>query len=57
LVAPDFMKKQLIALIEQETIHAKNGQEAYIKAKMNSLVDTDIIKKLYEASNAGVKFN
>ncbi|MBP7510455.1 MAG: polyphosphate kinase 1 [Bacteroidia bacterium] len=55
LVAPDFMKKQLIALIEQETIHAKNGQEAYIKAKMNSLVDTDIIKKLYEASNAGVK--
>jgi polyphosphate kinase len=55
LVAPDFMKKQLIALIDQETLNAKNGQTAYIKAKMNSLVDTDIIKKLYEASNAGVK--
>ena len=55
LVAPDFMKKQLIALIDQETLNAKNGHTAYIKAKMNSLVDTDIIKKLYEASNAGVK--
>ncbi|MDZ4668500.1 MAG: polyphosphate kinase 1 [bacterium] len=55
LVAPDFMKKQFIALIEQETMNAKLGKPAYIKAKMNSLVDTDIIKKLYEASNAGVK--
>ncbi|OYU96036.1 MAG: polyphosphate kinase 1 [Bacteroidetes bacterium B1(2017)] len=55
LVAPDFMKKQFIALIEQEASFAKAGKPAFIKAKMNSLVDVDIIKKLYEASNAGVK--
>jgi polyphosphate kinase len=55
LVAPDFMKKQFIALIEQEALNAKAGKPAYIKAKMNSLVDFDIIKKLYEASNSGVK--
>jgi polyphosphate kinase len=55
LVAPDFMKKQFITLIENESSHARAGKPAFIKAKMNSLVDTDIIKKLYEASNAGVK--
>lgn len=55
LVAPDFMKKQFITLIENESSHARAGKSAFIKAKMNSLVDTDIIKKLYEASNAGVK--
>jgi polyphosphate kinase len=55
LIAPDFMKKQLIVLIDQEAKNAKEGKPAYIKAKMNSLVDTDIIQKLYDASNAGVK--
>jgi len=54
LVAPDFMKKQLLQLIDQEARNAREGKPAYIKAKMNSLVDTDIIQKLYEASNAGV---
>ncbi len=54
LVAPDYMKKQLIQFIDQETKNAKDGKPAFIKAKMNSLVDTDIIQKLYEASNAGV---
>lgn len=55
LIAPDFMKKHLLALIENECKNAKDGKPAYIHAKMNSLVDTDIIQKLYEASNAGVK--
>lgn len=55
LIAPDFMKRQFIQLIEKETQLAKMGKQAAIFAKMNSLVDTDVIKKLYEASNAGVK--
>ncbi len=55
LVAPDFMKQKFIELIEQEAANARVGKPAFIKAKMNSLVDTEIIKKLYEASNAGVK--
>jgi polyphosphate kinase len=55
LIAPDFMKRQLIQLIDQEAKNAKEGKPAFIKAKMNSLVDTEIIQKLYDASNAGVK--
>ena len=42
-------------MIENETQNKKNGKPAYIIAKMNSLVDNDIIKKLYEASKVGVK--
>ena len=37
--------------------NAKNGREAIIIAKMNSLCDKEIIEKLYEASNAGVKIH
>jgi len=57
LVAPEFMKKQFIALIKNEIVNAQSGKPAYIIAKMNSLVDADIIKALYEASNGGVKIN
>ncbi|MDP1727895.1 MAG: polyphosphate kinase 1 [Bacteroidota bacterium] len=57
LVAPEFMKKQFLNLIEHEASNAKQGKPAYIIAKMNSLVDFEIIKKLYEASNAGVKIS
>lgn len=55
LIAPDFMKQQFLDLIDQEANNAKAGKPSFIKAKMNSLVDTEIIKKLYDASNAGVK--
>ncbi|MBU3662705.1 MAG: polyphosphate kinase 1, partial [Bacteroidetes bacterium] len=55
LIAPDHMKRQFLALIDIEIANAKQGKEASIFAKMNSLVDIDIIKKLYDASNAGVK--
>ncbi len=55
LIAPDFMKQQFLELIDQEANNAKAGKPSFIKAKMNSLVDTEIIKKLYDASNAGVK--
>ena len=55
LVAPEFMKKQFIGLIENESANARQGKPSYIIAKMNSLVDYEIIKKLYEASKAGVK--
>jgi polyphosphate kinase len=57
LVAPEFMKKQFMALIKNEAHNARMGRPAYIIAKMNALVDADIIKALYDASNAGVKIN
>jgi polyphosphate kinase len=55
LVSPFFMRKKLLALIQHEITNAKNNKKAYITLKLNNLVDTEMIKKLYEASNAGVK--
>lgn len=55
LVSPLYLKKEYLRLIDREIKNSKAGGEAYIFAKMNSLVDIDIINKLYEASNNGVK--
>ena len=55
LVAPDHMRHDLYTLIDQEIKNALRGKNAYIILKMNSLQDPDIIDKLYEASNDGVK--
>ncbi|MBQ1901718.1 MAG: RNA degradosome polyphosphate kinase [Lachnospiraceae bacterium] len=55
IVAPIWMRKKFYALIDREITHAKNGQDAQIIAKMNSLCDKGIISKLYEASAAGVQ--
>jgi polyphosphate kinase len=55
LVAPFFMRKRLLTLIEKEIKHAKDGKEAWMFLKMNSLVDEEIISSLYEASRSGVK--
>ena len=55
VVAPLWLRDTFIALINREIAHAKDGKEAAIIAKMNSLCDKEIIEKLYEASNAGVK--
>jgi polyphosphate kinase len=54
MVAPFDMKKRLIAMIERERDHALAGKPARIVAKLNSLVDQEIIEKLYEASCADV---
>lgn len=55
LVSPFFMRKKLIHLINNEIKNAKNKKPAYIILKLNNLVDTEMIKKLYEANTAGVK--
>jgi len=52
--APTGMRERLIALIENEAERKRDGQDALIMAKMNSLVDPGIIKALYGASKAGV---
>ena len=54
LVAPFDLKKRLIGLIERERDHARAGKPARIIVKLNSLVDQEVIEKLYEASCADV---
>lgn len=55
LVAPFYLRKKLISMINTEITNAKKGKEAYIILKLNSLVDRAMIDKLYNASAAGVK--
>jgi polyphosphate kinase len=55
LVAPFYMRKRFIALIENEIINVKKKLPAYMIIKLNSLTDEEMILKLYEASKAGVK--
>ena len=54
-VAPYHMRKRIIKLINQEIKNAKAGKEAWIIIKLNNLVDVKITRKLYQASQAGVK--
>lgn len=53
-LAPMNLRKKFLDLIHKETEYAKAGKKAKIIAKLNSLVDTEIIKALYNASSAGV---
>jgi polyphosphate kinase len=54
MVAPLDLAERCIALIEREAEHAREGRSARIVAKMNSLVDKDMIQALHRASQAGV---
>ncbi|MEM9992088.1 MAG: polyphosphate kinase 1, partial [Bacteroidota bacterium] len=55
LVGQFNLRRGLVDLIDQEIEHAKAGRKAEIILKMNSLQDRPMIKKLYEASQQGVK--
>lgn len=55
VVAPMGLREKIYELIEQEMRHARAGRRGHIIAKMNSLIDKDVILKLYEASCAGVE--
>ncbi len=55
--APFTLYDNIIEHIEYEIAEAQAGRPAYIKARMNALLEKSIIEKLYEASNAGVKID
>ncbi|MBX3035776.1 MAG: polyphosphate kinase 1 [Anaerolineales bacterium] len=57
LVAPVNLRNKISSLIKREIEHAKAGHNARIIFKMNSLVDTEMIQLLYQASQAGVKID
>ena len=54
LVAPKCLQCRIIDMIQEEIDHNKNGEDAYIGLKLNSLTDKKLIDKLVEASCAGV---
>jgi polyphosphate kinase len=55
--APFTLHTNMLAAIRQETEHARAGKKAHIIAKMNSLLEPEIIEALYEASQAGVQID
>lgn len=57
LVAPRCLQNKVLSMIDEEIACAKEGKEAYIGLKMNSLTDKKIIDKLIEASQARVKID
>ncbi len=57
VIAPNDLRDELEALIDIEIANVKAGKVGAIWAKMNALVDTQVIDKLYEASQAGVQID
>jgi len=55
ITSPHYTQKALFNLIETEIYNVKSGKPGYIKVKMNSITSYNMVDKLYEASNAGVK--
>ena len=55
IVSPQYTRSRFVKLIDREIVHALAGRKTYMKLKMNSLSDLEMIDKLYEASMAGVK--
>ncbi|MEP3345558.1 MAG: RNA degradosome polyphosphate kinase [Litoreibacter sp.] len=56
-LSPTGMKKKLIKMIDKEASFAAEGKPAEIWAKMNAVVESDVIDALYRASQAGVKIS
>lgn len=57
LVSPNAMKSRLLRLLDNEIRNAREGREAWVKLKINHITDTDMVRKLYEASQAGVRID
>lgn len=55
LVAPNCLQNRVIEMIDEQIVLARNGEEAYIGIKINSLTDKRIMGELIKASQAGVK--
>ena len=57
LVSPNTMKSRLLRMLDTEIRNAREGQEAWVKIKINHITDKDMVAKLYEASAAGVRID
>ena len=57
LVAPTFMLRRFLELIEREVAHARAGRGGRIRIKVNGLADSEMVAALYRASQAGVEID
>lgn len=57
IVAPLNLREKIMELIDEEISYAEKGEPAYMIGKMNSLLDREVVAKLYEASSKGVKID
>ena len=57
LVSPNDMRKKVIAMLNNEIKQAKAGKPAYLMAKINHITDKALVRKIYEASAAGVRID
>lgn len=55
ITSPHYTKKAIFKLIDKEIENVKQGKPGYIRLKLNSISSYNMVDKLYEASNAGVK--
>lgn len=55
LVSPFNMRERFYSLIDDEIANARKGREAWIKIKINHITDEEMVKRLYKASQAGVR--
>ena len=56
-IAPEFLHSRTVRLVEEQTGRARKGKPARIIAKLNALVDNELIETLYTASQAGVQID
>jgi polyphosphate kinase len=57
VVSPFSTRRRMLNLITEEINNARKGKKAWMVLKLNNLVDKTMIRKLYDASNAGVKID
>ena len=55
ITSPHYTQRALFNLIDNEIYNVKRGRPGYIRVKINSISSYNMVDKLYEASNAGVK--
>lgn len=57
LVSPNAMKSRILHMFDTEIKNAKEGKEAWAKIKINHIIAPDVVAKIYQASQAGVKID
>ncbi len=57
MVSPNSMKSRILRLFDNEMKNVVAGKESWVKMKINHITDVDIVKKIYQASRAGVQID